>query len=107
LPGERDIYSEVAFHSSSHLKDAYKTSVVSGKYKLILDEPTDSWELYDLFKDPGENENLYSESSEQFKEMSKKILDYKASLSSQEFAEDSEVEIEDDEVKQLESLGYM
>jgi arylsulfatase A-like enzyme len=104
-PAGRSILSEVTFQSSSHVKDAHKTSVVQWPHKLIHDRPTDTWELYDLQDDPRELHDLWPERAKDFALMADKIRDYEKQTTSSALNEG--VELNKEEVKQLESLGYM
>lgn len=100
---ERLIFSEVAF-TSSGIKDAFKTSVVRGRYKLIHDRLSDSWALFDLIADPGERQDISAAQSAVRDELSQAIRRHETPP---EAVRGEEVEILPEEVKKLQSLGYM
>ncbi|MDC0357591.1 sulfatase [Oligoflexia bacterium] len=104
---KRNIYSEVDFVSTTKLKDAHKTALIAGDYKLIHDKPTNTWTLFNRVLDPEELKNLATEKKDVLAQMSKKILAYEQRAAQPDNVKAPEVEINEAEIEQLESLGYM
>jgi len=103
---KQDIVSEVDF-KSSHIK-AYKISVIRDNLKAILDKPSNTFELYDLEKDPQELDNIALKNPELLLTISPLILDYKDKVqTSLPTTKKTRKERTPDEVEQLKSLGYL
>ncbi|NLF26216.1 MAG: sulfatase-like hydrolase/transferase [Deltaproteobacteria bacterium] len=102
---ERDILSEVSFHSSA-IPHAYKTSVVRGNLKAIHDKTTEVWELYDLALDPGEKTNIASVKPELLEGLAAVIRKWEAKEKGV-FPAINEKAPAPEELEQLKSLGYM
>jgi len=80
--------------------------VCNFKWKLIHNLTPDNWELYDLEKDPQENNNIASENPEIVKEMEgilEKLTKNVTIDESEKLTEDQEKIIE----KQLKEMGYI
>ena len=104
LPADRPVYSDVDFQSGRHVKDAFKTSVVRNDYKLIHNREDNSFELYDVVKDPEEKQNIAKDNPTIIKELTDLLLGYEKS---EIVTPSQDLSITPKEVKQLQSLGYM
>ncbi len=104
----RNLFSEVTFSSSKHIKDANKVSVVNKNNKLIFDRDKKTYEFYDLDTDKDELNNLINDESKQTIISKLKIaIDNFDKKESNLKNSESKIKFNEKEVKQLESLGYM
>lgn len=101
---DQNIFSEVDFVSSTHNKDANITAVIKGRYKLIHDKMKETFELFDISVDPLEKKDISKQNPEQLKNMLDLILQYERTTPQ---TLQKNVIITPEEVKQLQSLGYM
>jgi len=107
-PPARDIISEVDFRS--RFIKSNKIAAIRGDYKLVLDKPTSTFELFNLKSDPREIENIVSVDTVRVAEMGKVITDYKDKYQQNDealFKRKKKIESTPEEVEQLESLGYL
>lgn len=76
------------------------------RYKIILDPEARTWELYDLFADPGEERNLYSGGDSLSGAWRERLLVEIASVRQAAPDEDLAVALDDETEEMLQSLGY-
>jgi arylsulfatase A-like enzyme len=104
-PALREIFTEVDSHSKSKEKAAFKSAIISGKWKLIHDKPTDSWELFNRETDPEELKNIIEQEAVLAKVLQEKLGLFEKNQASG--SKETEIDINPEEVEQLKSLGYM
>ena len=80
-------------------------AVVHGGYKYIRDEDSGAEELYHLVDDPGELHDLAAELPEHLARM-RTLLAHELA-SGREPGATEEVELDEEEIRQLEALGYV
>jgi arylsulfatase A-like enzyme len=112
-PGEDlpPVRSEVRFIvlSSENVlaeKVAYKHAVIDGRHKLIKDFREQSYELYDLERDPGERENLAASRPELLREMLV-VLNRTQNIETARPAGAENATLDPDEAAMLRDLGYI
>jgi arylsulfatase A-like enzyme/Tfp pilus assembly protein PilF len=98
---EPAVYFESLF-GKEEMNWAPLTGIISANYKYIsLPEP----ELYDLNNDPMEKTNLYKKKNRLAKDMDQKLK--KFMISNSGFKQSSKRDLSKDDIKKLESLGYI
>ncbi len=102
VSGERDLFSEVKF--KSHAIDAHKSGLISGSNKLIQDYLAGNFSQFDFLKDPEEKTDLYSSSSAISQGMKGRLENF-CSVENAQGGPD--IQHSSEEIKQLESLGYL
>ena len=103
----RDLFAEVDFKSSSHIKDTKQTAIVSNGYKLIHNYDTTSYHLFDLTKDPGELHDCADTQPERLAELKDRLSAWEENEDTNPSKDVPTVEIGDKEVEELKSLGYL
>lgn len=83
------------------------TAVHLGPYKLIHDRREDTWDLFDLSNDPEEFEDLSKVRKDLFKKLREKVTNYERLSAEPSRYGKSEADIDEEERKKLESLGYL
>lgn len=78
----------------------------TSKKKLIHDQKNQSWEMFDLVKDPGEKLNMYSENIMPDNDLKSALVTWEKSLENN-FSKYEEIEKGGDEIKKLRALGYL
>ena len=86
-------------------KTAHLESLVGPRYKLIRDLRTGALELYDLLPDPGEREDLAAREPERVASLAEQLDTLLEEIGSAE-AGGNELELSEDEIKELRALGY-
>jgi arylsulfatase A-like enzyme len=81
-----------------------RRSAVADGHKLIWDKETDSVELYDLQEDPRERSNLAKKRPEIARAMKSALMKWDRTGQMQEAGE---VDLSDDEIRELKALGYL
>lgn len=108
--GEAAIFAEVDFvppkDPNIPVGETRKKSLRKGDWKIILDQLSDSYELYDLAADPGETRDL-SEAEPERLEQLKVALDLAIEHAGQDALDPEELDLSPDEVEMLRSLGYV
>ena len=79
-------------------------SIRLGKWKAIEDRIENSWELYDIDRDPGETRNLAAENPAALQQLQEALACWADTL---EFGEKTRVELSPDDKNELRSLGYI
>jgi arylsulfatase A-like enzyme len=87
-------------------KVAYKHAVIDGRHKLIKDFREQSYELYDLERDPGERENLAASRPELLREMLV-VLNRTQNIDTARPAGAENATLDPDEAAMLRDLGYI
>jgi len=106
LVPNRMVFSEVDF-ISSNIK-ANLISLVQGEWKYILDRKDGSGELYNRKHDPAELKNVVDDLPETASAMHEVVSDFQGYLKGGlQVEEMPELERSPEEIRQLESLGYM
>lgn len=85
-------------------KRARMRSIRLGKWKAIEDRIENSWELYDIDRDPGETRNLAAENPAALQQLQEALACWADTL---EFGEKTRVELSPDDKNELRSLGYI
>ena len=80
-------------------------SVIRGRWKLIRKDKTGERELYDLYADPGEANDLAAERSQLVEELSRELAAFERETARLE-GEHIEVEVDDELFEHLDELGY-
>jgi arylsulfatase A-like enzyme len=108
LPPTRPIFNEVDYRAGQIT--AHKLGVVEGDYKLVFDKDTESYELYNMAKDPKEERDIASEDKAAFARLSAAIQGYKARYQTEAIENQKSVAPKaesQDKIEQLKSLGYL
>lgn len=110
--GHRDVFSSVAFVNPfdplDPMKNAHKTALVNGTFKLIHDKPSDTWELYDLADDPMEQKSLSETMPTTLSTMVSRVRWFEnRQIDKSGSDEETHLDLSADEIKQLRSLGYI
>ena len=108
----RDIFASIAFDHPLDPLDlegqVYKTALVNGDFKLIHDQPTDTWELFNLADDPFETTSLAESMPGRLDSMILKVRKFESRPTEGIANErESDLELSPDEIKELKSLGYV
>jgi len=108
LPPVRSEVRFIVLGSESVLaeKVAFKHALIDGRYKLIKDFREQSYELYDLERDPGERENLASSRPELLQEMLA-ALSRTQDVEAESAAGDEDAALDPEEAERLRKLGYV
>ncbi len=85
-------------------KMAFKTTIVSGRLKVVHDLPTGRFQHFDLASDPGERTDLSPSRRRAFLDLQERLLAWEAQRSG---APAARVSPSEDERKALRSLGYL
>jgi arylsulfatase A-like enzyme len=89
-----------------HFTSVHKKAVVVGRHKLIRDDRSGRLELYDLRADPGETRDLSPERPELVERLLP-LLEAQLGAASAGSARSEAVEFSEEEIRQLEALGYV
>jgi arylsulfatase A-like enzyme len=84
----------------------HKKALVVAGHKLIRDDRSGTLELYDLGADPGETRNLSSERPELLERLLP-LLEAQLAAAREGSARGEAVEFSEEEIRQLEALGYV
>jgi arylsulfatase A-like enzyme len=108
LPPVRSEVRFIVLSSESVLaeKAAFKHALIDGRYKLIKDFRGQSYELYDLERDPGERENLASSRPELLQEM-KVALSRTQDVEAKSSAAAEDATLDPKDAERLRNLGYI
>jgi arylsulfatase A-like enzyme len=87
-------------------KAAFKHALIDGRHKLIKDFREQTYELYDLERDPGERENLASLRPELLQEMIA-ALDRTQSADTTPPADGENAALDPNDAEMLRKLGYI
>lgn len=87
--------------------DERKTAVLFDRWKLIHNHDDDSWELYDLEADPRELANRWEERGEEVTVIKRHLADMIARFGEQGGTAAETVELDEETIKKLRSLGYV
>ena len=102
---ERDIFSMRS--DARPLETARKRALIRGNYKLIVTQPQEETELYDLRADPSETNNLAAQQPDRVREMRAGLDAQEATGRGAELAPERPYEPSESETRQLEALGYV
>jgi arylsulfatase A-like enzyme len=108
---DRAVFTEVSFAAGpgSHEEGkAFKSGVRTEHWKLIHDEPTDSFECYDLAVDPGEAGNLVDATPEVMPRLLEEWRRLRDKAGRAPFSPDSVrgPDLSESEVEKLKTIGY-
>lgn len=81
-------------------------AISSGKWKLISDIQHNTYELYDLESDPGEEINLFN-SQEADETVIKDLMSKSSTIDKESLVETVEVEFREEDIEKLKALGYI
>jgi len=81
-------------------------AISSGKWKLIKNIQNDTYELYDLEADPGEETNLFG-SEDTDKILINGLISKSSAIEKESVVETAEVEFKEEEIEKLKALGYI
>jgi arylsulfatase A-like enzyme len=101
-PGEAH-QDRIVFSETS--RRAELRAAVSRRYKLIMTLPEKTYEFYDLELDPGERNNLASAGGPEYQRHREALDDWLREMA-QGPRLDATVDLTDDEIRRLRSLGY-
>ncbi len=105
---DRPIFAEVAYLPPAELDDeqieVFKTALLDGRWKLIHDELSGSYELYDLLEDPSEEENRWGEEGAPGDGLRERLLEWERSRNR---SSAERVQPSSDEIEELRKLGYV
>jgi arylsulfatase A-like enzyme len=102
---ERDVFS---MRSDARPEEtAHKRALIRGDYKLIVTQPQDEIELYDLRSDPSESNDLAARQPDRVREMRARLDAQEAIAQREERAPARSYEPSESEARQLEALGYV
>jgi arylsulfatase A-like enzyme len=107
--GPAAVFAEVDFVPVlAHLayKTAHKKTIVTARYKIILDEKTDNVELYDISLDPNEQNDLAPGQPELVQHLLP-LLDSYISAAGSDAEETIDMPLSEEDLKRLRSLGYI
>ena len=100
----RDLPAEERRNPHAGEKFAHKTAVILNDAKLVHDEPSDSWELYDRSTDAGERRNLWEEGMEGTHPLHVLLRAWEAGRGSRT---GPSAELDDAALDELRKLGYV
>jgi arylsulfatase A-like enzyme len=81
-------------------------AISSGKWKLINDIQNDTYELYDLENDPGEEMNLFDTEGAD-KTVIKELISKASAIEKESVVETVEVDFKEEDIEKLKALGYI
>jgi arylsulfatase A-like enzyme len=88
------------------MKNAHKKGLIVGRHKLIRDDRTNTYELYDLAADPNEQRDLSAELPEVVTSLRERLEETLARAAASTLsAEDAE--LDEEELERLRKLGYI
>ena len=109
--GERAIFAEVSFDPDTGIpertaqKRAFKTALMRGHRKLVHDQETDTWQLFNRALDPGERRDLFGKNPERDAELQAELSAWEKARATEE---DTTGNAPDEEALQrLRDLGYV
>jgi len=104
LPGDRALYA-MRIHDTPRLERSL-TMIVRGEHKLIADRTAGSWELYDIDRDPREEQDLSAVDAGRTRELASLLSAWETRPPRfpRSFAE--EIELDTERIDSLRALGY-
>jgi arylsulfatase A-like enzyme len=103
------VFAEVDFvpiHADQWVKRAHKKTLITERFKLIRDDRTGRFELYDLREDPGEQHDLAEAEPELLAELLSS-LEEAVAASRERTLREVEAPLSEERLEELRSLGYV
>lgn len=106
---DRALFAEVDFvpvRKGRHVGEVHKKVVIGERFKLIRDDPTGEFELYDLTVDPLETKNLVEVETERLTQFVE-LLERALVVSRTDEVEARLRDLDEGEIERLKGLGYV
>jgi len=103
------VFCEVDFvpvRTGRSVGKVHKKAIVGARYKLVRDDPTGRFELYDLETDPGETDDLSARDPERLERL-RGALEAAVTFAGQDAYEPRTTSLDEQEIERLKALGYV